>query len=415
MFHRLWILSLIGLIPTTTFAQNDVEDLRKEVKALRQEVQELKGGKPAAAVQEKDADDKFIAGHDGGFYLASPTGKFRLNIAGQLQMRYIHNSAEGDTGGFDIRRGKINFNGYLGDPKMKFKLQGAYSSTGTFTLDEGYVQFDGDQGRYLQAGQIQVNFLREADVSSKRQQTVERSNLNSFFRVDKTQGVQVGQTVEQLRWSAAFHDGREATNSSITADSTDIAVTGRAEWLAAGNWKQFGDFAAWAGQDAGILVGTGLDYEIADVGDGLTWDSYWQWTADVSIENDPWNLYGAVVTRQADMANGTDIDQLGFLLQGGIFVVPEKMDLFARWEHIDHGGFLEVKGSPVAIAAGLDDEIDIFTFGTNLYFNKHNSKFVMDVLWAPNGIRQAESSIGTVSSTTNTHQTALRFMYQILF
>ena len=33
------------------------------------------------------------------------------------------------------------------------------------------------------------------------------------------------------------------------------ALTGRVEWLAAGNWDQFQDFSGWRGGEFGLLVG----------------------------------------------------------------------------------------------------------------------------------------------------------------
>ncbi|VAX40180.1 hypothetical protein MNBD_PLANCTO03-148, partial [hydrothermal vent metagenome] len=75
------------------------------------------------------------AGHDGKFFLASAKGGFRLNISGQIQVRYHLNLRETTspdkdiTTGFNLRRTKIGFDGVVaGD--WEYKLVGAFDRDG---------------------------------------------------------------------------------------------------------------------------------------------------------------------------------------------------------------------------------------------------------------------------------------------
>ena len=362
------------------------------------------------------------SGHDGHFFLASEDGDFRLEIQGQLQARYIHGRTDRQDGaseneeGFQIRRGKIAFVGHLYGPKIGFKLQGAFDrGGGDFRLDEGYVTYR--IGRhYLAAGQMHSRFLRESWLSSKRQQAADRTHVNSFFRVEKPQGVQIGGTYPRWRWSAMIHDGRESSNLDFDDDLTKAALTGRIETRVGGGWRQFRDFAAWAGEEPGLLLGAAFDYEIAEPGEDLPFDDFWQWTLDLSYESHPWNLFLAAVARSVDGTGGApSIDQLGLVAQAGVLVRSDKMDLFARWEELDHDGFEEVKRAPSAIAPELEDRVRIYTVGANYYHRKHALKSTLDVAWAPDGVRQGESSLGTVDSPTNEGQITVRAQLQLVF
>src|SRR6185369_9919421 len=98
------------LAETTPDIQSQLDALKNRVEAQDQEIRELRktqgddwmnqrrAEEVKALVREvlSDADTRasltaksVSAGHDkGGFFLASEDGKFRLNIGGQLQLRY---------------------------------------------------------------------------------------------------------------------------------------------------------------------------------------------------------------------------------------------------------------------------------------------------------------------------------------
>jgi len=51
----------------------------------------------------------------------------------------------------------------------------------------------------------------------------------------------------------------------------------------------------------------------------------------------------------------------------------------------------------------------------NYYHRKHALKSTLDVAWAPDGVRQGESSLGTVDSPTNEGQITVRAQLQLVF
>jgi hypothetical protein len=97
----------------------------EEVKALVKEV--LSDADTRASL----AESGMTAGHNGtNFFLASEDGTFLLKIWGQLQLRYIANFRDTNTGtstdanedGFQIRRAKIGFEGFIGNPKLEYRI-----------------------------------------------------------------------------------------------------------------------------------------------------------------------------------------------------------------------------------------------------------------------------------------------------
>ncbi len=440
--------------------RTEVERLKtrdEEIRQLRSEVSKLRQQQDASWLTQRraeevktlirevlaDADTRsslaeggLTAGHNGKhFFLAGEDGNFLMEIGGFFQIRYLSNNRDEPAGGeddhengFQMRRAKLFFEGHVFDPKLHFKVQLAASrSTGNVVVDDAYLKYEWADGYFLQAGQFKPGFNREEAMSATRQQAVDRTYINNFFRVERTQAVQLAAQYERWNWSVAVHDGREAVNVDFNADSTDIAAAARAELLVAGDWKQFKDFVAWSNAPFGVLLGGGLDYELAESGQSTTllFEDFWQWTADVSMQLSPVNVFAAVFQRHVngDGAIGGDSDQWGAMVHAGVFIIPDKLDLFARWEYLDYDGLTEVKSHPSfdddeitgLIPPGLENEVHILTFGSNYYFRKRDVKLTMDVMWAPDGVRETDTASGLLESSDNSDQVVLRGQVQLLF
>lgn len=412
--------------------------LRQQVAALRDEPSHIKSDELRAMVKELIEKERagtglgLTAGYqDGHFFLSDQAGKYLLQIEGQIQGRYTYTYRDGAAadgldegeGGFLIRRAKVGFMGHILDPSLTYKLKAGFErSEGPLILEEAYLKYSPDKTHYVQFGQYKTPFLREELVSSARQLAVERSAVNELFTIDYAQGVTVGGRYDLkpgLAWSLSLHDGREQDNTNFDEDSTEFAVAGRIEGLLAGTWKQFDDFQAWKGDPLGVLVGVGADYAQMDHGSGTTSNlrDYLAYTADLSVEASPFNAFVAFVGRhgQMDGSAGGGVNQLGLVAQAGVFVIPDKVDIFARYEYIDYDGFGEFghKTDPVS-AVTAKDEVSVYTVGLNYYLKKHHLKFTVDVMWAPDGIRAGESGAGTLPSAERDEVVA-RVQVQLLF
>jgi hypothetical protein len=286
--------------------------------------------------------------------------------------------------------------------------------------------------------------MREEAVSSANLVSVERSLVNDLFSIDYTQGVGINYGGEMvgvpIRAMAMIHDGSYQANTGFNRDTTDFAIAGRVEALLAGEWGQFDDQQAWSGTPMGILVGAAVDYELGERGqnpraftfsDDIDAEFFIEnanvlkWTVDASVEvPDMYGLsvFGAIVGQHIS-PNGEALvtegaDQFAFLLQGSIFVVPDKMDVFVRWEHLNLDGLAYVPTTshgPIDYRLGdIEDHIDIVTFGTNYYCKGNALKVSLDAVWVFDTLPFNASNQG-LRAAADDDQFSIRGQVQFLY
>ena len=313
------------------------------------------------------------AGHDGHFFLGSADGNFHLELAGQVQVRWVFNHQEDDDAagidstrhGFEIRRNKINFSGHVFDPTWQFDVTGAFERDGgAFVLEDAIITKELGDNFVLNIGQFKPHFMWEENTSSKRQLAVDRSLVNEEYNQDRAQGVELGYEGEMFRIYAMYSDGFNSDNTAALAYDTEWgAITARADVLFAGSWSQMRDFTSWRGEDFGARVGAAVHYEVQEYGTTAgPEEDLFTWTIDGQLEFGGANIFAAFVGRHLEEA---DLDQFGFVVQGGIFLTDND-EIFGRFEWSDFD---------------VDSVEDLFvvTVGWNHYFHKHNLKWTTDI------------------------------------
>ena len=128
-------------------AADEVQQLRDMVDSLRSEVDVLRAEQQTDWMSEQraeeirelvqdvlaDADTRaslqgsgMAAGYDGGFFIQSDDNSFKLKFNGQLQTRWLFNhrstdnpAESGNSYGFEVRRFKLKFSGYVVDPSWQ--------------------------------------------------------------------------------------------------------------------------------------------------------------------------------------------------------------------------------------------------------------------------------------------------------
>jgi phosphate-selective porin OprO/OprP len=434
----------------------DSPDLQTEVQALRAEVAAMRAQQGDTWLNERraeeikglvkevlsDADTRsslaeggLTAGWKKKFYLASEDHNFLMEIEGQVQARYIFNDSDQNggatdetVGGFQMRRVKLGFSGYVVDPKITYKVKGAFNRAGTngFELEDAWMAYDVMDGLNIRAGQFVEPFLREFMISSTAQQAVERSILTQTFTDEFTQGLYATYSTDMIKLYAGVIDGSQQKNTEFSSNNYEVAVLGRAELLLTGDWKQFSDFAAWSGQPLGVLLGVGTVYDVGTHAPGAAGKKadILKYTADVSVKVDPGiNFYGALVGQtidandQAGVTNHS-VNQIGFLIQAGVFIVPDTLDVFARYEYADFDGTAVNNTTGVlSNAAANNDLLSLVTVGTNYYFSKHQAKFTLDGVY---GLKRIPTGAGGLSGSglvtdADNGQFAIRAQFQLLF
>jgi hypothetical protein len=343
---------------------------------------------PRTLLADAGARASFQAGgHDGKFFLADAPGEHRLNISGQVQMRYHLNRRdtappdEDLATGFTMRRVKLGFDGVVGGA-WTYKIVGAFSrASGDFELEDVVIGHELDNGLTVAAGQFKLPLLREESVSSKYQLAADRSVTNEVFNQDRSQGVQLAWEGERARLLGALSDGLRTRNTAYYAPSeADLALSARAEFrLGEAAWRAYRDFTSFRGGASGALIGVAAHWQTAGEtantdtfgGSAPTETDTLLYTVDGAYEGGGWNVYGAFIGRSTETSGAADFDDFGAVLQGGVFLT-ERAEAFARWD----GVFPDD-----ARAAG--DDFHTLTFGGNYYFfpGSHAAKFTADLVW----------------------------------
>lgn len=416
----------------------------EEVKALVREV--LSDADTRASLQ----NDGLTAGHSNEtFFLASQDGTFRLNTRGVIQVRYIfnHRNDAGDTGGgiaghtgeddneggFQIARAKVIFDGYIGSPKISYKLQLAAdrndNSIGAEIVTVGYKVTD---KLSISGGRFKDAFLGESNVDDHKQLAVERSIVDSVFGNGYVEGIQAVWTpVDALKLTAAFHDGAGSGSiggtNDFNQDASNYAATVRADVKLMGKWEQQNDFSSWNDGNA-LFIGVAGTYQEGESGDrqaSTQFDDVFKYTIDAMFKSSGFSLYGAFVgaeNRNNDGAVGTlagnageTWENMGAVIQTSYFIIPNKFEPFARYEWLN-----------VDSDAGSEGAVNVFTFGANYYLKKHSAKFTLDVVWAAESLNGG-STFGSVSGNNatgagllpdtvlNEDQVTIRAQFQLLF
>lgn len=216
-----------------------------------------------------------------------------------------NNNIEKTARGFEVRRMKLDFSGHVVDPSWQYKVVVAFNQTSGQTnfstlttqtssqfgvqstgptsgngsqgpgasgssagLEDAWVNKVIDPNWSVKVGQFKSPFLKEELVSSKYQLAAERSLTNQFFSTKFTQGIELTFQNDCLRIIGSFNDGGNNANTSAIIGNTtysgtftEWALTGRAEWKIAGDWKQFSDMSSFVGESFAMYIGGAVNWQ----------------------------------------------------------------------------------------------------------------------------------------------------------
>ncbi len=209
--------------------------------------------------------DKFgkglkVLGKDSSFYLKAGFRFQNLHTSGWTLENDEFGSATDYEGAFLVRRSRFKFDGWVVDPKIKFKFEVALSNrdhasgqipesrnTANMILDAS-LEYNFYKNWTILFGQRKLPGNRERVVSSGNLQFVDRSRLNSRFNIDRDMGLQlkhkfdVGQGVMKQVVAFSQGDGRNITAGHFGG----YEYTLRAEYLPFGEFQSKGDYVGSA-------------------------------------------------------------------------------------------------------------------------------------------------------------------------
>lgn len=372
------------------------------------------------------------AGHDGKFFLASDDGAFRLNVGGQIQFRYNLNFRNADEtvnndefeSGFNQPRVRLAFDGHVHSPRLFYKVMGDFGGTGgsgNWRLQDVWVGYNFENGLTLRGGQGITAFMREWYMGDTKLLTPERSLQSLVFGQFRSKFVDLKYQNDDVRLIGTFSDGFRSANTEFNADPADWALTGRAEWKWAGEWKQVVDEyrGPRGGAYAGVLGGA-LHYEQGpNRVPGVEEQGLFAWTVDLLTKGDGWNVMlagvGYSVQDEAGVS-GADFHDCGALVQGGVHVTDD-IELVGRYDVI----------LPDDDRAA-DSAFNTVTGGFNWYLYGQAAKFQLALIWflddptdtragnfGNTGARPPTSPIFGSLPSAESGQVAVMMQWQLLF
>jgi len=366
------------------------------------------------------------SGWDDGFWLRPGDGAFRLRVHGQFQFQFAGSSRDGAMNDYDhdfaVRRAKLFFSGRVHD-EWSYLINGAVGRTdGELTLEDARVwRTLGEDGPVLTLGQFKSGFMLEERTSSTRQLGVDRSFLNEWFTVDRTQGVMLSDRGERARWWAMLSDGVRATSFGLNGEgsnidlgtaNTDFSATAGAAFLLGdgATWSQFNDLSSASDAPLAARLGVAGHYQDgSNLGAGAT-ARVFSATADASLEfggasAQAWGVWQSTENELGVSAN--DFDQWGFGVQGAVFLSPDEWELFGRWEHLDFDG---------ALPAGRGDSLSLLTVGVTRYLHGHAVRWTTQAVYAFDTVPVSRAPLGLLADAAGEDgQLGFVTQIQILF
>jgi regulator of replication initiation timing len=393
--------------------REQLESLADENRRMQSEINELRAANDEDWLTEKraeeirslvndvlaDADVRanllqngMMAGWSDHFFLASADGRFKLQLEGQLQVRWIgnyvdHPAEDNYIAGFENTRSKLTLSGHVFSPDLQYLVRTDATRNepglvnGLFFLRDAWVRYNLNNEFSIRFGQFKVPFNREELVASQYQLAVERSIINENMNAGRTQGVELTFATDFQKIQVAFDDGStdslggfnaaggNPVNTAWSVEDVEWAVQARYEHLIAGSWDQFKDFTSPPGDEFGMLFGFAghaqKDESNGQPSFGRNETRWYGLTGDLSMEWGGASAFAQAIYHYFDTPN-LNANVWGVVVQAGVYITP-KVELYGRWEY----GWWDVGGVEFPDA-------NLFTVGGNWYIDGHDVKFTAD-------------------------------------
>lgn len=189
-----------------------------------------------------------------GIGMTSPDSLFQLNIRFRIQSRITYYENEGEDASYDgqVRRLRLRFDGYVGDPRILYAIQLSFSPGDTGEIIEGenlniirdaVIYYRPNNRWSFSFGQTKLPGNRQRLNSSGALQLTDRTINNARFTIDRDFGIQAHQlNLYQDKFSYVFK-GAISTGEgrNVTGNADDgVALTGKAEIYPLGAFKKDG-------------------------------------------------------------------------------------------------------------------------------------------------------------------------------
>lgn len=189
-----------------------------------------------------------------GLGITSPDSIFQLNIRFRMQNRLSYIDNENGDAAYEakIRRLRLRFDGYVGDPRIIYAIQLSFAPDDVGTIEDGknlnvirdaIIFYRPNAHWNIGFGQTKLPGNRQRINSSGALQLTDRSINNSKFNIDRDFGLQVYYLKEHkdrfsyiIKTAISTGEGRNWTKNP----DNGLAYTGRLEFFPLGTFKNDG-------------------------------------------------------------------------------------------------------------------------------------------------------------------------------
>lgn len=191
-----------------------------------------------------------------GVGITSPDSLYQLNIRFRLQNRVSYIENDGENGAYDgqIRRLRLRFDGYVGNPKFLYAIQLSFAPGDVGEIREGeniniirdaVVFYRPNKHWNISFGQTKLPGNRQRINSSGGLQLTDRTINNAKFTIDRDFGFQVHNLNEfkdkfsyNFKGAVSTGEGRNVTGKA----DDGIAATGKIELFPFGAFSKDGTY-----------------------------------------------------------------------------------------------------------------------------------------------------------------------------
>lgn len=191
-----------------------------------------------------------------GLGITSPDSLYQLKIRFRIQNRVSYQRTDGKNAVIDgeIRRLRLRFDGYVGDPRFQYTLQLSFAPDDVGSIEEGkninvirdaVIFYKPDKHWSFGFGQTKLPGNRQRVNSSGAIQFTDRTINNARFNIDRDFGVQVFRShmfANKFSWSlkgaVTMGEGRNWTQNN----DDNLAYTGKIELYPFGSFTKNGAY-----------------------------------------------------------------------------------------------------------------------------------------------------------------------------